>query len=58
MPEINGENKFVEHLEGYFHAPVAGDYRFSVVSDDSTIMKMSSFKNNANKENMVEVLRK
>ena len=53
--DVNGEN-FVEHVRGYFHAPVDGVYRFAALSDDEMIMKMSSVKNNANQANMQMVL--
>lgn len=43
-------------MKGYFYAPVDGVYRFSVVADDSFLMMLSSVKNNANPDNLVDLL--
>lgn len=54
-PEAYGEN-YIEHVKGYFYAPVDGTYRFSAVADDDFLMVFSSVKNNANPANLVPLL--
>ena len=54
-PEIYG-TQYVEYIRGYFHAVVAGDYQFGVMTDDYFIMKLSSVKNNANIANLETIL--
>lgn len=44
-------------MKGYFHAPTAGVYRFSVTADDDFLMQLSTTKNNANLANLQQLLK-
>ena len=56
-PQFNGDsNTRIEFVRGYYYAPVDGDYTFTGEVDDQLVMEMSEFKNNANPENLKEVL--